>query len=321
MNSEHTPLSVSLGDMSVTSDETDTVLSKSDGVTVGDATSVDSFYSHPDNATYARKRFDAIRLTELKLTDTPRDDGLRVAIGTLSQPFTPKEIKLNEDINLVMCEDYVSLNNPDDKHYGVSVFAEGGSRQTGKTRLCRLLFDEQIAQLRDALDSEKSPQEPCLKINMSGISGDVPSTHHLDYNTGRIYPVRGISTDKLDMNELNVSPYLLPELNTDSFKRSTNGEIDFDYELQKAKERTPHWNLRVPKTPLPAGKGLVTSIVELSRFDSTIWTRLDKLGYDVKTLKRCKKTNRMGMKEFLGAYFPRPLLEKLYQLAVNDGCY
>lgn len=94
-----------------------------------------------------------------------------------------------------------------------------------------------------------------------------------------------------------------------------------DYELQKAKERTPHWNLHVPKNPLPAGKGLVTSIMELSRFDSTIWARLDKLGYDVKPLKRLKKTNRMGMKEFLGAYFPRPLLEKLYQLAVNDGCY
>lgn len=101
-------------------------------------------------------------------------------------------------------------------------------------------------------------------------------------------------------------------------------DVDWDFEYQQAKDRVSRWGIHVPDTPkhpLPAGKGLVTSIVELSQFDCTIWARLGKLGYNVKNLKREMKARRMSVRQFLGCNFPRPVLEKLYQMAVYNGCY
>lgn len=101
-------------------------------------------------------------------------------------------------------------------------------------------------------------------------------------------------------------------------------EVDWDYEYQKAKERVSQWGIHIPsapKYPLPAGKGLVTSIMELSKYDSAIWARLDKLGYNTKNLKREMKVRRMSVRQFLGCNFPRPVLEKLYQMAIYNGFY
>lgn len=114
------------------------------------------------------------------------------------------------------------------------------------------------------------------------------------------------------------------ELNTDNLKKTDTGVVDWDYEYQKAKERVSRWGIHTPsapKCPLPVGKGLVTSIMELSKYDSTIWARLDKLGYNTKNLKREMRVRRMSVRQFLGCNFPRPVLEKLYQMAVYNGFY
>ena len=166
-------------------------------------------------------------------------------------------------------------------------------RQTGKTVLNGLLFEEQLGQLHNSIISENT---------------DDPFS-------------REASTD---MNELNKSTYILPELNTDNFKRLADRKIDRDYEYQEAKEKVSHWQVhefRVPKDPLPVGKGIVASIMELSKYDSTIWARLDKLGYNTKNLKREMKIRRMSVRQFLGCNFPRPVLEKLYQMAIYNGFY
>lgn len=143
-------LNIALGNLPVSKSEVDTVLDKSDSITVDGSSVEDSLFPHLNKASYARKRLNAINLAELKLTDEHRDDGLRVAIGTLLQPFTSKEIELNKDLNLVMCENYASLNNPDDKRLSEEEVKEKiivSARQTGKPVLNSLFFDQAMEAL------------------------------------------------------------------------------------------------------------------------------------------------------------------------------
>lgn len=224
---------------------------------------------------------------------------LHVSLGDL--PISKSEVETVLDKSDGVTVDNLSLNNPDDKPLRKEEVKEKiivSARRTGKTVLNSLLFDQEYNQAIEALYLTKR---------------EVPQIH----NCNPTAHAHGSSTD-----ELNESPYPLPELNTDNFKRLADGKIDWDYEYQKAKEKVSHWQVhefRVPKDPLPAGKGLVTSIVELTRFDSAIWARLDKLGYNVRNLKREMKTRRMSVRQFLGCSFPRPVLEKLYQMTLRNS--
>lgn len=59
--------------------------------------------------------------------------------------------------------------------------------------------------------------------------------------------------------------------------------------------------------------GLVSSILNRCPYDHVFWNRLRISGFDVVKIKRDKRRSKLGKKQFLGSYFTKAELTKIYQ--------
>ena len=91
-----------------------------------------------------------------------------------------------------------------------------------------------------------------------------------------------------------------------------NSKEEIGAVLNKSDGVSHFHSFNIKPNPVPTGKGLVKAIVDGYKSDEAIWDRLFILGYEVKNLKKEKHIRKMGMKEYLGTNFPKPVLERLY---------
>ena len=63
--------------------------------------------------------------------------------------------------------------------------------------------------------------------------------------------------------------------------------------------------------------GLVSSILNRCPYDHVFWNRLKISGFDVVKIKHDKRKSKLGKKQFLGSYFTKAELTKIYNTVVN----
>lgn len=63
--------------------------------------------------------------------------------------------------------------------------------------------------------------------------------------------------------------------------------------------------------------GLVASILNRCPYDNVFWNRLKISGFDVVKIKHDKRKSKLGIKQFLGSYFTKAQLTKIYNSVVK----
>lgn len=63
--------------------------------------------------------------------------------------------------------------------------------------------------------------------------------------------------------------------------------------------------------------GLVACILNRCPYDHVFWNRLKISGFDVVKIKHDKRKSKLGKKQFLGSYFTKAELTKIYNTVVK----
>lgn len=63
--------------------------------------------------------------------------------------------------------------------------------------------------------------------------------------------------------------------------------------------------------------GLVACILNRCPYDHVFWNRLKISGFDVTKIKQDKRKSKLGKKQFLGSYFTKAELTKIYNTVVK----